>query len=71
MVLIALIGGALHEKSLLTSDRCSALEFGGCERTVMLEGLPPSTPMGYLYDIYIYMVGGFNHLETYENQWEG
>ena len=71
MVLIALIEGALHEKPLSTSDRCSAFK-RGCERTVMLEGLPPSTPMGYLYDIYIYTyIYGFNHLEKYENQWEG
>ena len=24
----------------------------------------------YIY-IYIYLVGGFNHLEKYESQWEG
>ena len=26
----------------------------------------------YIYIVYIYiLVGGFNHLEKYENQWEG
>jgi hypothetical protein len=34
--------------------------------------IPVISPLYLLYIyIFIYVVGGFNHLETYESQWEG
>jgi hypothetical protein len=52
------------------TPRCLALE----GPLVKIKGRSPKPMFFLLYPIYIYIlypVGGFNHLEKYESQWEG
>jgi hypothetical protein len=50
------------------TPRCLALE----GPLVKIKGRSPKPMFFLLYPIYIlYPVGGFNHLEKYESQWEG